>query len=197
MGLKGKLSNNVSYNIKGNFYSEKGKALYRANNTLDAPEEEYQYGNSFGVVYDDVRTFSVAGELNIDVNRNFTLGIKGEYFNYNVDQESEAWNLPDVKGSVFLDYQISQKWYAGGSIYYVGERKDRSLLVGPLINTAPVTLTLDSYLDANAHLGYKINDQLSVFGKVNNIADQDYNKWANFPVQSIQFLLGATYQFDF
>ncbi|EDP71789.1 probable integral outer membrane protein [Flavobacteriales bacterium ALC-1] len=197
LGLKGKLSNNVSYNIKGNYYSEKGKALYRANNTLEAPEEEYQYGNSFGIVYDDVNTFSVAGELNIDVNRNFTLGIKGEYFNYNVDQQSEAWNLPDVTGSVFLDYQISEKWYTGGSIYYVGERKDRTLLEGPLIDTAPITVTLDSYFDANAHLGYKINDQLSVFGKVNNIANQDYNKWTSFPVQGIQFLLGATYQFDF
>lgn len=199
LGLKGKLSNNVSYNIRGNYYAEEGKALYRANDILEtpAPEEEYQYGNSFGVVYDDVTTFSVAGELNIDVNRNFTLGIKGEYFNYNVDKQSEAWNLPDVTGSVFLDYQISEKWYAGGSIYYVGERKDRSLVLGDLINLAPITLTLDSYFDANAHLGYKINDQLSIFGKVNNIADQDYNKWTNFPVQGIQFLAGATYQFDF
>jgi len=197
VGLKGKLSNNVSYNIKGNYYAEEGKALYRINAISDTQEEDYQYRNSFGVVYDDVKTFSVAGELNIDVNRNFTLGVKGEYFNYSVDEQSEAWNLPDVTGSVFLDYQISEKWYAGGSIYYAGERKDRGNYTGALLNLEPINYTLDSYFDANAHVGYKINDQLSVFSKVNNIADQDYNKWANFPVQSIQFLAGATYQFDF
>lgn len=197
VGLKGKLSNNVSYNIKGNYYAEESKALYRINEISDTQEEDYQYSNSFGVVYDDVKTFSVAGELSIDVNRNFTLGIKGEYFNYNVDEQAEAWNLPDVTGSVFLDYQISEKWYAGGSLYYVGERKDRSNYTGTLLNLEPTNYTLDSYLDANAHLGYKINEQLSVFGKVNNIANQDYNRWANFPVQSIQFLAGATYQFDF
>ena len=27
--------------------------------------------------------------------------------------------------------------------------------------------------------------------------NQDYNRWTNFPVQGIQFLAGATYQFDF
>ena len=199
LGLKGKLSNSVSYNIKGNYYSEENKALYKANAVSAdvAALEDYQYGNSFGVVYDDVTTFSVAGELNIDVNRNFTLGIKGEYFNYNADDQAEAWNLPDVTGSVFLDYQISEQWYAGGSVYFVGERKDQQDVTGSLIFMEPISVTLDSYFDANAHLGYKINDQLSVFGKVNNIANQDYQRWMNFPVQGIQFLAGATYQFDF
>ena len=197
LGLKGKLSNNVSYNIKGNYYAEQGKALYKANEAQTFATEDYQYGNSFGIVYDDVNTFSVAGELNIDVNRNFTLGIKGEYFSYNTDKHAEAWNLPDITGSVFLDFQISEQWYAGASAYYVGERKDQSTIVGALIFEPPTTITLESYFDANAHVGYKVNDQLSVFAKANNIANQNYQRWLNFPVQGIQFLAGATYQFDF
>lgn len=197
LGLKGKLSNNVSYNIKGNYYAEEGKALYKANDAQTFATENYQYGNSFGVVYDDVTTFSLAGELNIDVNRNFTLGFKGEYFSYTTDMQAEAWNLPDITGSIFLDFQISEQWYAGASAFFVGERKDQSSIVGTLIFEAPTTITLDSYFDANAHVGYKVNGQLSVFGKVNNIANQDYQRWLNLPVQGIQFLAGATYQFDF
>ena len=197
IGLKGKLSNNVSYNIKGNYYAENGKALYKVNDAQTFATENYQYGNSFGVVYDDVTTFSVAGELNIDVNRNFTLGFKGEYFSYNTDTQAEAWNLPDVTGSIFLDFQISEQWYAGASAFFVGERKDQSSIVGTLIFEPPTTITLDSYFDANAHVGYKVNDQLSAFAKVNNIANQNYQRWLNFPVQGIQFLAGATYQFDF
>lgn len=198
VGLKGKLSNNVSYNVKGNYYAEENKALFRANDARGDASEDYQYGNSFGVVYDDVTTFSFAGELNIDVNRNFTLGFKGEYFNYSMDNEAEAWNLPNVTGSVFMDLQISEQWYAGASAIYVGERKDQQDLVATLIpqNPSPV-ITLESYFDANAHLGYRINDQFSVFGKVNNILNQDYQRYLNFPVQGIQFLAGATYQFDF
>ena len=77
------------------------------------------YGNSFGMVYDNVDTFVVAGELNVDVNRNFKLGIKAEYFSYSTDDEAEAWNLPDIKGSLFLDYQINEYWFAGANLYSI------------------------------------------------------------------------------
>jgi len=197
IGLKGKLSNSVSYNINGNYFAEENKAFFRANDAQTFAVEDYQFGNSFAIVYDNVKTLSVGGELNIDVNRNFKLAIKGAYFNYNTDVEREAWNLPNVQGSLFLDYQISRQWFMGGSLFFTGERKDQSLLVGTLIPSAPVTVTLDSFFDANAHLGYNVTDFLSVYAKVNNIANQDYQRWQNFPVQGIQFLAGATYQFDF
>lgn len=199
IGLKGKLSSNMSYNISGSYLADRNKALFRSNTTLldfiDA--ENYQYGNSFGVAYDNVDTFGVAGEINVDVNRNFKLGIKAEYFNYSMNDEAEAWNLPDVKGSLFLDYQINEHWFAGANLFYIGERKDLLSIIDPLEGFRAMTVTLDSYFDANAHLGYHINDQISVFAKANNIANEAYQKWAEFPVQSIQFLAGATFKFDF
>jgi hypothetical protein len=196
LGLKGKLSSNVSYNVSGRYVSDRNKALFR-NNEITLTSENYAYGNSFGIVYDDIKTFSAAGEINVDVNRNFTLGIKGEYFGYTTDNQAEAWNLPDFEGSLFLDYQISKQWFAGANLLYVGERKDQFFLNDGITVTTPFTVVLDSYFDANAHVGYNINDQLSVFAKANNIANEGYQKWQNVPVQSIQFLAGATYKFDF
>ena len=196
VGLKGKLSSNMSYNISGRYIADRNKALFR-NNEITLTNEDYTYGNSFGIVYDDIETFGVAGEINVDVNRNFKLGIKAEYFSYNSDNETEAWNLPDIKGSLFLDYQINEHWFAGANLFYIGERKDQFFLNDGMTITTPFTVVLDSYFDANAHLGYHINNQLSVFAKANNIANEAYQKWQNFPVQSIQFLAGATYKFDF
>ncbi|MEQ3665245.1 MULTISPECIES: TonB-dependent receptor [unclassified Olleya] len=194
-GIKGKLSNTMSYSVSGNYYSEKNKALY-TNNDITTNLEPYTYGNSFGLVYDDVTTFSVAGELNVDINRNFTLGIKGEYFSYDVTNQMEAWNLPDLTASVFLDYQITDQWFAGANLFYVGERKDQ-FNIPNLISPNSGIVTLDSYFDANAHVGYHINDRFSVFAKANNIVGEEYTKWQNTPVQGIQFLAGATYKFDF
>ena len=194
-GIKGKLSNTMSYSVSGNYYSEKNKALY-ANNDITTTSEPYTYGNSFGLVYDDVTTFSVAGELNVDINRNFTLGIKGEYFSYDVTNQMEAWNLPDLTASVFLDYLITDQWFAGANLFYVGERKDQ-FNIPNLISPNTGIVTLDSYFDANAHVGYHINDRFSVFAKANNIVGEEYTKWQNTPVQGIQFLAGATYKFDF
>ena len=124
--------------------------------------------------------------------------LKAEYFSYNTDNEKEAWNLPDIKGSLFVDYQIDQHWFAGANLFYVGERKDETVLEGSLLpEDLNKTVALESYFDANAHVGYHINEQFSIFAKANNIANQAYQKWLNFPVQSIQFLAGATYKFDF
>ena len=198
VGLKGKLSNSMSYNVRGSYFNEKDKALYQNNLAFINPidEENYFYGNSYGVVYDNVNTLSMFGELNVDVNRNFTLGIKAEYFVYDMGDQAEAWNLPDFKGSLFMDYQIDKHWFAGANLYYIGERKDLATVI-EILGSSEEQITLDSYFDANAHVGYKINDQFSVYAKANNIANQDYQRYLNFPVQGIQFLAGATYKFDF
>ena len=58
-------------------------------------------------------------------------------------------------------------------------------------------VTLDGFFDANAHVGYHINDRLSVYAKANNMASQNYERWLNYPVQGFQALAGATYKFDF
>lgn len=197
VGLKGKLSNNMSYNIRGNYYADRDKALFKANPVLLVEEEPYQNGNSYGIVYDDLTTFSIFGEINVDVNRNFTLGIKAEYFTYDTKNEAEAWNKPDFEASLFMDFQIDEHWFAGANLYYTGERKDQFDIVDPFIPITPTTIILESYFDANAHLGYRINDRWSAYIKANNIANQDYQRWLNYPVQGIQFLAGATYKFDF
>lgn len=199
VGLRGKLSNNIGYSVSGHYMNESGKALYKSNPVYDGATQDYQNGNSFGMIYDDVKTFSFVGELNVDVNRNFKLGAKAEYFSYNTSSEAEAWNLPDLKASLFMGYQIDEQWFAGAGLFYMGERKDQfsqesnSEFVSPIVET----MTLDSYFDANAHVGYRFDDQLSFFIKVNNIANETYQRWINTPVQGIQFLVGATYQFDF
>lgn len=199
LGLKGKLSSNMGYNLSGHYWADRNKALYRHNTTfLDFTDaEDYQYGNSFGIVYDDVDTFSVSGELNVDVNRNFTLGLKAEYFSYGTNNETEAWNLPDVKGSLFLDYRINEHWFAGANLFYSGERKALLSSLDPIEGYNDMVVVLDSYFDANVHLGYNINDKIAVFAKANNLSNTAYQRWMFYPVQSIQFLTGATFKFDF
>ena len=65
--------------------------------------------------------------------------------------------------------------------------------MGTVVDTV---ITLDGYIDANVHLGYRFNNQLSFFIKGSNLFGDDYQKWANYPVQGIQVLGGASYKFD-
>ncbi|MEP6806048.1 MAG: TonB-dependent receptor, partial [Flavobacterium sp.] len=146
------------------------------------------------VVYDDVRTFRFYGELKADFSRNVSFGINGTFNSYKYDG-LEAWNLPSMKLSSNLDVNITKQWYAGLNIFYVGERKDMQSNLD--LGTDPVILTLKSYFDANAHLGYKYNERLTFFLKLNNIGNQAYEKWLNYPVQGFQVLVGGNYKFDF
>lgn len=197
IGLKGKLSNTISYGVSGSYTSEKNKPLF-INNAQKEYNEPYVYGNSFGVVYDDVTTIGITGEIGIDVNRNFTMMLKGAYYQYNTKFEIRDWNLPDITASLFLDYQISSKWFTGANLFFSGERKDFTQLLNSNVASGEGVLVtnLDSYFDLNAHVGYHVNDRISVFVKGNNLVGETYTKWQNTPVQGIQFLAGGTYKFD-
>jgi outer membrane receptor protein involved in Fe transport len=65
------------------------------------------------------------------------------------------------------------------------------------MSSIPTPVTLASYFDVNAHLGFKYSDRLTAFLRLNNITNKGYEKWMNYPVQGFQVVLGANYKFDF
>lgn len=197
LGLKGKLSNAVSYNVRGSYLSEKNKALFLSHDySQDIDNEDYAYGNSFNVVYDNMKTISFFGELKADFSKNVAFGINGTFATYNNDLQEEAWNLPQIKLGSSLDVNITKKWFAGANVFFVGERMDFQIDQS-FTEIGNNKKTLDGYFDANLNLGYKYNERLTAFLKANNIANQAYERWLNYPVQQFQVVLGASYKFDF
>ncbi len=198
-GGKGKLSNALGYDVRARYKAENYKPLFRKNLVEYVDMEEYSYANSFGVVYDRVNTISGFGELSFDVNRNLNLRINGEYFIYDTDEQDEPWNLPNFKASLLGDYQITEKWYAGMNFFAVGERKD--LLVSEenddIIGDFYEEKTLDGYVDLNANLGYRFNEQLSAFVRGNNLLGNNYERWIDYPVLGLQVMGGITYKFNY
>jgi hypothetical protein len=197
-GLKGKLADNVSYNVRASYINERNKALYKSNDfTEDSTNEDYAYGNSMQVVYDDIKTVSFFGELKADFTEDFSFGINGTFSSYTTDVQQEAWNLPDIKLNSTLSYTITKKWFAGADVFFVGERKDQKINTDIIYVVAPSPVTLESYFDVNAHVGFKYSERLTAFLRANNITNKGYEKWLNYPVQGFQIVLGANYKFDF
>ena len=192
-GIKGKLSNALAYNARVSYGKDENKALFQSNplNFFTSENEGYHYGNSFNVVYDDINILAFFGEIKVDVSGQVSVGVNANYNSYSTDIESEAWNLPSLKASLFSNFNITEKLYGGASIFYVGERKDLSNagFIGEEI-------TLDGYVDANLSFGYRFTDRLSAFVKGSNLFGDNYKKWMNYPVQGIQVLGGVTYKFD-
>ena len=190
-GIKGKISNSVGYNVRISYGKDENRALFQANplKGFDPNFEGYEYGNSFNVVYDDVNTLGFFAEVKVELSEVFSLGINGNYYSYSTDLQEEAWNLPDLKASIFSNFNITEKLYGGASLFYVGERND-------IDSVTAEEVTLDGYVDANLHFGYRFTDRLSAFVKGSNLFGDNYEKWMNYPVQGIQGLVGVTYKFD-
>lgn len=195
-GLKGKLSSVIAYNLRGSYGNTENQVLFTSNvfdgNQLN--EQPYQQSNSFSAVYDDIKTLNVFGELQVEVSEDFAIGTQVNFNSYTLENQAEAWNLPKIDATLFTRFNITEKLYGGGSIFFVGERQAQRSISGVIFNTE--TVTLDSYLDLNANLGYRISERLSVFAKGSNLLGNNYDQWIDYPVQGIQVLGGATYKFD-
>ena len=203
-GLNGVINNSISFNISANIKDEQDKPLFLRNNSKSTgtnsslnsiPLKGYEYGNSFNVVYDDVKTTSIFAELEYDFTKRITFGTNIQFDNYTTTNQTEAWNLPTFQTSLIGKYK-SNKWYATTNIFYVSDRKD-VLYAGQYPSNTNGIQTLDSFVDINLNGGYHFSDKFSAFLKLNNVLNSDYQRFANFNVQGFQVLGGLTYKFDF
>ena len=196
IGAKGKLSQSIAYDLNGSYSKQNDKALFRSNTILNLSAlTNYNQGNSFGIVYDDVDVFNVSGALEFDMSEKLMLRLKGDLYKYSSNLEPTVWNLPNFEASLFLDYQISDKWTLVGTFFYYGARQDSTTNDSLLSETT--NETLDSFFDANFRLDYQVSSQWGAFLKVNNMTNSNYSRWNHYPVQGFQILGGASYKFDF
>ncbi len=199
-GLKGKLSSYISYDMKAAMIQENNKALFISNylKAYAPSNEQYDFGNSFGVVYDNVKTFQLSGGLRSDLSKDIAVGVNAALSKYTMANQTYAWNLPQFQLNANAEVAFLPKWSAGTALFFVGERKDYQVnqMDLPLV-AVDYTRTLKSYVDANFHLNYKHNERWGAFLKLNNVLNQNYERWLNYPVQGFQVLAGASYKFDF
>lgn len=199
-GLKGILAENINYNIKASYKHQENKPLFalyasKSNGVTTAEVSGfsffgYEYGNAFNVIYDDVKTINVFGEIEYDASKDLAIGLSGEFNSYTTNLQPEAWNLPLFKTEVFGKYK-TEKWFAGANLFFVGNRK------GITHNgTVANTINLNSYIDLNVNGGYHFTPLFSAFLRANNITNSNYQKFTNFNAQGFQILGGIIYKFD-
>ena len=203
-GLNGKLTNNLSFNLKASRKNEEDKPLFLRNNSKSdgssalsngSALKGYEFGNSFSVYYDDVETASLFAEVQYDLTQRVTVETQIQFNNFKVTNALAAYNLPRLNASFTGNYK-SNKWYAATSIFYVSEIKDVLYTATFPANISAIE-TINSFVDVNLNGGYHFNDEFSVFLKLNNILNTEYYRFANFDTQGFQILGGLAYKFDF
>ena len=196
-GFKGKLSSRIDYTLKASYALENDKLLFRASpNTTDGNtlllEKSYAAGNSFLAVYDDVKTFGLFGEINVQLKDGITVGGNIQIDNYSTENEEEAWNLPPFTASIHALYNLN-KWNFKAALFTKGERKD---IVIDNMNSQTI-VNLEAFADLNLSTTYKFTDNWSGFIALKNILNSNYETFSNYQVQGFQVLGGVKYSFDF
>jgi hypothetical protein len=177
-GLKGTISA-FSYNIRGAYRSVSNMAFYY---------NDYFDQKRFYVSYDpSVSGFNGLIELGYNHKDNLRLLASLDINSYTASDNAKAWYEPlarfDIKGS----YVIEKKIIVGADIYAF------SSYYGFI---APDNIReIHGTVDANINLEYIFSKRVSFFGKLNNIAHQRYQVWANYQTYGINGLVGAKFSF--
>jgi len=199
VGLKGKLADNIAYNLRGSYKNERAKPFYSSlYESSNSNTEGYAFGNSFYVLYDNLKTLDFFGEIKTEITKDISVFANANYRNYSTFSEAEAWYMPSIRFLLGTNINITEQFSISANVFYVGERKAKfDLDVLSIGTSTSITETLDGYVDVNVGMNYKFNSRFGLFLDFYNLTDESYEKWFNFPVQGIQILGGANYKFDF
>ncbi len=183
--------------------------VYPATTTYGTPDPSI-IDNDFKIMYDDMDLLKFNVEVFHTASEKLDLLLTGNYYVYKMDEQEEAWNLPDWDAKLSLGYKISDRLSISSDIYATGSRTALIIESKNFENPTPtptltyrlssVPLTLKSYnlntiIDMNFNANYKITQDFSVFGQLNNFGFQKYEKWFGYPVQSFNFMAGLSYAF--
>jgi hypothetical protein len=201
-GVNGKF-NSFSYNVKAFYQQENNYAFFIENPAFPGtfpndfnPQDNFEYSNSFGLIYDDLSTLGLSAEANYEAFDDFNMGLSVQYFNFSLDNLPVASYLPELKLNLNANYQIGEKWFVHSTLFYVGERESLSYsndLSSPSLFSSN---SVDGFVDFNLGIDYQLNERIGLFLSGRNLLDNNYQQWRNFDVQGIQVMGGLSYQFD-
>ncbi len=127
-GIDGKFSKKTNFKISVDYSMIDDKPLYYLKEYYFATYT-LLYGsqkiieNTFNVLYDDINLLKFNLEIFHASSERLNLLLSGNYYAYKLDNQTEAWNMPDWDATFSLDYKITEQLSVGADIYLIGGRK--------------------------------------------------------------------------
>ncbi|MEN8225069.1 MAG: TonB-dependent receptor [Bacteroidota bacterium] len=182
-GVQGRITEVVDYNFGMKYQLLSNLPLF-VNDTSNV------LGNTFDVVYDDAGIFTFHGELGFRSRSDFGLLAKAAYNAYSLDHELKPWHKPALEISLETFYTIREKLRLNANLTSMHGVYARTFTDG-LVHEKQ----LDAWLDLGLGAEYQINSQFSAFIQLNNLLNNGYFKWYQYPVQKFNALAGIGFSF--
>jgi hypothetical protein len=184
------ISGGLTGNAAGLNFNAEVSYSYNDNLPLFVNDTTIALQNKFKVLYDDVNLLNIKGSIGYLKVRSLEARLMASFYQYIPKHEEKAWHLPVYEVGLHAGYVIREKFILTGDLFILGNGYARSFDENGL-----QAVKLDPAFDLNLGFEYRITSKLSAFINVNNILNQHYQRWYQYPVQGIQVMAGATYSF--
>jgi len=187
-GVKGLMTSFMSYSMSATFSQVDNMRFFVNELPSSFSGESYvawpiiKPNYYYSTVSSATNVLNFHGEIGYKKFEKLNLTYKFDYFSYDTKDIAKAYNKPSVVSTLNFRYDMQHKIIVNFDIFFVGER--------------PSTMgTAKGFVDANLGVEYRLTKRVSGFANINNIAAQNYQYWANYPVQRFNALFGFSYSF--
>lgn len=188
-GIKGKFASNFYYNIGGGYSKIFNKAFFITDTTRTVH-------NTFTVIYDDLGTGKIYGEIGYQKGETFRLGLKINANFFDTGNLTKAWYMPKYEATLSGMYNIRDKFIFKADLFYLGDLWAPEYRYNAGMNKwVEHPIVLRNAIDINIGVEYRFNKLLSFYLNGTNLAAFRYHRWLNYPTQGIGVNGGITLSF--
>ncbi|MEL6668471.1 MAG: hypothetical protein AAFP08_05840 [Bacteroidota bacterium] len=178
-GVEGTLYG-LAYRAEVGLKEIEGLPLYLLNRRTELP--------TFDVVFDTASIVSIQASLTIPLVENLDLTAGFIQNIYSLDNQDRPWHLPSTTLNATGIYTVPN---SGLQV-----RADVFLENGlPTQNADGTARNLNALFDISLGAEYNLSDQLSLWGQLNNLANNQRQRFARYPTLGINVLAGVSVKF--
>ncbi len=187
-GFRGNIGQKVGYNLEGGWTKFENEYFY-VNTYFNKEAVPDGPLNKFNVMYDNGSVWYISGEINYTYDTKFKTWFRARYNSYSLDSLNQPYHKPIMEMKFGASYLIN-KINIWTELYYSGKR----YAFDPRW-TWPSEITLDPFVDINLGVDYQLKDNFSVFLKLTNLLNNNYEIYYNYPTQGINVMAGIKFKF--
>ena len=153
--------------------------------------------NRFLPIMDETNTVSVLGDMRWLILDNLTADLNLAYSHSTPSKLAHPLYRPAFEGKLKVKYGFNEKLAFNASVLYQNGRYGMEECDVFVLNLYDFNseVKLKDVIDIAFGADYKINDQMAVFAKIDNLANCKYQLFYNYPVTGIQLFAGLKMTF--
>ena len=170
--------------------------VYHIPDPTEVPQGYDPIMNTFELVYDETQTVTVMADARVKMRNSLTADLGFAYNGCKPTVEEYAWYRPVTEGKLKVTYDFDDKLSFNTTFLYQGGRYAKVWDgVVDWQNFNFKAEKLKDVFDLSLGADYKVNEQITAFALLDNVAHQKYQMFYNYPVTGIQFFAGVKLTF--